>query len=165
MGIGNFFGRLPSELRENSKLYGVEKDSLSGRIAQKLYPQADITIDGFENTHFQDNSFDVAIGNIPFGDFGVIDKKYSSQNLKIHDYFFVKSLDKVRDGGVVAFVTSKGTLDKKDSSFRRALAEKADLVGLSDCRIMLLNQQERKLLPILSFSKSVLYHLKISHLG
>ena len=129
MGIGNFFGRLPSELRENSKLYGVEKDSLSGRIAQKLYPQADITIDGFENTHFQDNSFDVAIGNIPFGDFGVIDKKYSSQNLKIHDYFFVKSLDKVRDGGVVAFVTSKGTLDKKNSSFRRALAEKADLVG------------------------------------
>lgn len=129
MGIGNFFGRLPSELRENSKLYGVEKYSLSGRIAQKLYPQADITIDGFENTHFQDNSFDVAIGNIPFGDFGVIDKKYSSQNLKIHDYFFVKSLDKVRDGGVVAFVTSKGTLDKKDSSFRRALAEKADLVG------------------------------------
>lgn len=129
MGIGNFFGRLPSELRENSKLYGVEKDSLSGRIAQKLYPQADITIDGFENTHFQDNSFDVAIGNIPFGDFGVIDKKYSSRNLKIHDYFFVKSLDKVRDGGVVAFVTSKGTLDKKDSSFRRALAEKADLVG------------------------------------
>lgn len=129
MGIGNFFGRLPSELRENSKLYGVEKDSLSGRIAQKLYPQADITIDGFENTHFQDNSFDVAIGNIPFGDFGVIDKKYSSQNFKIHDYFFVKSLDKVRDGGVVAFVTSKGTLDKKDSSFRRALAEKADLVG------------------------------------
>lgn len=97
MGIGNFFGRLPSELRENSKLYGVEKDSLSGRIAQKLYPQADITIDGFENTHFQDNSFDVAIGNIPFGDFGVIDKKYSSQNLKIHDYFFVKSLDKVPD--------------------------------------------------------------------
>ena len=129
MGIGNFFGRLPEELRDKVNLYGVEKDSLSGRIAQKLYPQADITIDGFENTRFNDNSFDVAIGNIPFGDFGVIDKKYSSQNLKIHDYFFVKSLDKVRDGGVVAFVTSKGTLDKKDSSFRRALAEKADLVG------------------------------------
>lgn len=129
MGIGNFFGRLPSELRENSKLYGVEKDSLSGRIAQKLYPQADIMIDGFENTHFQDNSFDVAIGNIPFGDFGVIDKKYNSQNLKIHDYFFMKSLDKVRDGGIVAFVTSKGTLDKKDSSFRKTLAERADLVG------------------------------------
>lgn len=129
MGIGNFFGRLPSELRENSKLYGVEKDSLSGRIAQKLYPQADIMIDGFENTHFQDNSFDVAIGNIPFGDFGVIDKKYNSQNLKIHDYFFMKSLDKVCDGGIVAFVTSKGTLDKKDSSFRKTLAERADLVG------------------------------------
>lgn len=129
MGIGNFFGRLPSDLRENSKLYGVEKDSLSGRIAQKLYPQADIMIDGFENTHFQDNSFDVAIGNIPFGDFGVIDKKYNSQNLKIHDYFFMKSLDKVRDGGIVAFVTSKGTLDKKDSSFRKTLAERADLVG------------------------------------
>lgn len=129
MGIGNFFGRLPEELRDKVNLYGVEKDSLSGRIAQKLYPQADITIDGFENTHFQDNSFDIAIGNIPFGDFGVIDKKYNSQNLKIHDYFFMESLDKVRGGGIVAFVTSKGTLDKKDSSFRRALAERADLVG------------------------------------
>ena len=129
MGIGNFFGRLPSDLRENSKLYGVEKDSLSGRIAKKLYSQADITIDGFENTRFQDNSFDIAVGNIPFGDFGVIDKKYNSQNLKIHDYFFMKSLDKIRDGGIVAFVTSKGTLDKKDSSFRRSLAERADLVG------------------------------------
>lgn len=129
MGIGNFFGRLPSELRENSKLYGVEKDSLSGRIAQKLYPQADITIDGFENTHFQDNSFDFAIGNIPFGDFSVNDSKYNSEHLKIHDYFILKSLDKVRDGGIVAFVTSKGTLDKKDSSFRKTLAERADLVG------------------------------------
>lgn len=129
MGIGNFFGRLPSELRENSKLYGVEKDSLSGRIAQKLYPQADITIDGFENTRFNDNSFDVAIGNIPFGDFSVNDSKYNSEHLKIHDYFFLKSLDKVRDGGIVAFVTSKGTLDKKDSSFRKTLAERADLVG------------------------------------
>lgn len=129
MGVGNFFGRLPEELRDKVNLYGVEKDSLSGRIAQKLYPQADITIDGFENTRFNDNSFDVAIGNIPFGDFSVNDSKYNSKHLKIHDYFFLKSLDKVRDGGVVAFVTSKGTLDKKDSSFRRALAEKADLVG------------------------------------
>lgn len=129
MGIGNFFGRLPSDLRENSKLYGVEKDSLSGRIAKKLYPQADITIDGFENTRFNDNSFDVAIGNIPFGDFSVNDSKYNSEHLKIHDYFFLKSLDKVRDGGIVAFVTSKGTLDKKDSSFRKTLAERADLVG------------------------------------
>lgn len=128
MGVGNFFGRLPEELRDKVNLYGVEKDSLSGRIAQKLYPQADITIDGFENTRFNDNSFDVAIGNIPFGDFSVNDSKYNSKHLKIHDYFFLKSLDKVRDGGIVAFVTSKGTLDKKDSSFRKTLAERADLV-------------------------------------
>lgn len=129
MGVGNFFGRLPEELRDKVNLYGVEKDSLSGRIAQKLYPQADITIDGFENTRFNDNSFDVAIGNIPFGDFSVNDSKYNSKHLKIHDYFFLKSLDKVRDGGIVAFVTSKGTLDKKDSSFRKTLTERADLVG------------------------------------
>lgn len=129
MGVGNFFGRLPEELRDKVNLYGVEKDSLSGRIAQRLYPQADITIDGFENTRFNDNSFDVAIGNIPFGDFSVNDSKYNSKHLKIHDYFFLKSLDKVRDGGIVAFVTSKGTLDKKDSSFRKTLAERADLVG------------------------------------
>ena len=129
MGVGNFFGRLPEELRDKVNLYGVEKASLSGRIAQKLYPQADITIDGFENTRFNDNSFDVAIGNIPFGDFSVNDSKYNSEHLKIHDYFFLKSLDKVRDGGIVAFVTSKGTLDKKDSSFRKTLAERADLVG------------------------------------
>lgn len=129
IGVGNFFGRLPEELRDKVNLYGVEKDSLSGRIAQKLYPQADITIDGFENTRFNDNSFDVAIGNIPFGDFSVNDSKYNSEHLKIHDYFFLKSLDKVRDGGIVAFVTSKGTLDKKDSSFRKTLAERADLVG------------------------------------
>lgn len=129
MGVGNFFGRLPEELRDKVNLYGVEKDSLSGRIAQKLYPQADITIDGFENTRFNDNSFDVAIGNISFGDFSVNDSKYNSEHLKIHDYFFLKSLDKVRDGGIVAFVTSKGTLDKKDSSFRKTLAERADLVG------------------------------------
>lgn len=129
MGVGNFFGRLPEELRDKVNLYGVEKDSLSGRIAQNLYPQADITIDGFENTRFNDNSFDVAIGNIPFGDFSVNDSKYNSEHLKIHDYFFLKSLDKVRDGGIVAFVTSKGTLDKKDSSFRKTLAERADLVG------------------------------------
>lgn len=129
MGVGNFFGRLPEELRDKVNLYGVEKDSLSGRIAQKLYPQADITIDGFENTRFNDNSFDVAIGNIPFGNFSVNDSKYNSEHLKIHDYFFLKSLDKVRDGGIVAFVTSKGTLDKKDSSFRKTLAERADLVG------------------------------------
>lgn len=129
MGVGNFFGRLPEKLQNTSNLYGVEKDSLSGRIATKLYPQANIKIDGFENTNFQNGSFDVAIGNIPFGDFRVNDSKYNAQNLKIHDYFFTKTLDKVRDGGVVAFVTSKGTLDKKDSTFRKSLSEKADLLG------------------------------------
>lgn len=129
MGVGNFFGRLPESMSKNSTLYGVEKDSISGRISKQLYPQANITVDGFENTAFQDDSFDVAVGNIPFGDFGVNDSKYNSQNLKIHDYFFTKTLDKVRDGGIVAFVTSKGTLDKKDSSFRKTLSEKADLLG------------------------------------
>lgn len=129
MGIGNFFGRLPETLQHSSNLYGVEKDSISGRIATKLYPQANITIDGFENTAFQDDSFDVTIGNIPFGDSSVNDNKYNSQKLKIHDYFFMKTLDKVRPGGIVAFVTSKGTLDKKDNTFRLALSKRADLVG------------------------------------
>ncbi len=128
MGIGNFFGRLPQNF-QNVKLYGVEKDNLSGRIAEKLYPKANIQITGFENTNFQDDSFDVALGNIPFGDFSVNDRKYNSQNLKIHDYFFMKSLDKVREGGIIAFVTSKGTLDKKNSSFRKLLSNRADLVG------------------------------------
>ncbi len=129
MGIGNFFGRMPSDISRSSRLYGVEKDSVSGRIASKLYPDANITVDGFENTQFQNGSFDVAVGNIPFGDFSVNDKEYNSQHLKIHDYFFLKTLDKVRPGGIVAFVTSKGTLDKKDTSFRKSLAERADLLG------------------------------------
>ncbi|MGN1113053.1 MAG: LPD25 domain-containing protein, partial [Acutalibacteraceae bacterium] len=129
MGIGNFFGRMPSDISRSSRLYGVEKDSVSGRIASKLYPDASITVDGFENTQFQNGSFDVAVGNIPFGDSSVNDKEYNSQHLKIHDYFFLKTLDKVRPGGIVAFVTSKGTLDKKDTSFRKSLAERADLLG------------------------------------
>lgn len=129
MGIGNFFGRMPSDISRSSRLYGVEKDSISGRIASKLYPDASITVDGFENTQFQNGSFDIAVGNIPFGDFSVNDKEYNSQHLKIHDYFFLKTLDKVRSGGIVAFVTSKGTLDKKDTSFRKSLAERADLLG------------------------------------
>jgi N12 class adenine-specific DNA methylase len=129
MGVGNFFGRLPNNLQGNVNLYGVEKDSLSGRIATKLYPKANITVGGYEDTKFNDNSFDIAIGNIPFGDFSVNDKQYNSQNLKIHDYFFAKSLDKVREGGVVAFITSTGTLDKQNSKFRESLAEKADLLG------------------------------------
>lgn len=129
MGIGNFFGRMPSDISRSSHLYGVEKDSISGRIASKLYPDASITVDGFENTRFQNGSFDVAVGNIPFGDSSVNDKEYNSQHLKIHDYFFLKTLDKVRPGGIVAFVTSKGTLDKKDTSFRKSLAERAELLG------------------------------------
>ena len=126
MGIGNFFGRMPQEMQEHSKLFGVEIDSLTGRIAKQLYPQAHIDIKGFEKTQFKNNSFDVAIGNIPFGDFSL---QYDKQSLKIHDYFFMQVLDKVKDGGIVAFVTSKGTLDKRDTSFRKQLAEKADLIG------------------------------------
>ena len=126
MGIGNFFGRMPQEMQEQSRLFGVEIDSLTGRIAKQLYPEAHIDIKGFEKTSFKNGSFDVAVGNIPFGDFSL---QYDRQSLKIHDYFFMQALDKVRDGGIVAFVTSKGTLDKRDSSFRRQLAEKADLIG------------------------------------
>ena len=126
MGIGNFFGRMPQEMQEHSKLFGVEIDSLTGRIAKQLYPEAHIDIKGFEKTSFKNGSFDVAVGNIPFGDFSL---QYDKQSLKIHDYFFMQALDKVKDGGIVAFVTSKGTLDKRDSSFRKQLAEKADLIG------------------------------------
>lgn len=126
MGVGNFFGRMPQEMQKQSKLFGVEIDSLTGRIAKQLYPKAHIDIKGFEKTSFKNGSFDVAVGNIPFGDFSL---QYDRQSLKIHDYFFMQALDKVKDGGIVAFVTSKGTLDKRDSSFRRQLAEKADLLG------------------------------------
>ena len=128
MGIGNFFGRMPDKLQRNSKLYGVEIDSISGRIAKQLYPNADIQVKGFEKTNFQDGSFDVAVGNVPFGDFSVNDREYDSK-LKIHDYFFLKALDKVKVGGIAAFITSTGTLDKQDSSIRAMIAEKADLIG------------------------------------
>ena len=126
MGVGNFFGRMPQEMQEQSKLFGVEIDSLTGRIAKQLYPEAHIDIKGFEKTDFSDGSFDVAVGNIPFGDYNL---QYNNQPFKIHDYFFMQTLDKVKDGGIVAFVTSKGTLDKKDPSFRKLLAERADLLG------------------------------------
>ena len=126
MGIGNFFGRMPQEIQEHSKLFGVEIDSLTGRIAKQLYPEAHIDVKGFEKTSFKNGSFDVAVGNIPFGDFSL---QYDKQSLKIHDYFFMAALDKVKDGGIVAFVTSKGTLDKHDNTFRKKLAEKADLIG------------------------------------
>ena len=128
MGVGNFFGMLPESMA-NSQLTGVELDSISGRIARKLYPNADIKITGYENTKFADNSFDVAIGNVPFGDYSLHDKRYDKDHLLIHDYFFVKTLDKVRPGGIVAFVTSKGTLDKANPAARRLMAARADLLG------------------------------------
>lgn len=128
MGTGHFFGTMPEQLR-GSRLFGVEKDSISGRIAKLLYPQAEIQVKGFEETDFTDNFFDVAVGNVPFGDFKVYDRKYNAENFKIHDYFVAKSIDKVRPGGIVAVITTKGTMDKKNNSVRKYLAERAELVG------------------------------------
>ena len=128
MGIGNFFGMLPEKMQE-SRLYGVELDGITGRIAKQLYPNADIKITGFEKTDYPNDFFDVAIGNVPFGQYKVADKQYDKQNFLIHDYFFVKTLDKVRPGGVVAFVTSKGTMDKKSPEVRKYLAQRAELLG------------------------------------
>ena len=127
MGIGNFFGRMPEDMQAHSQLYGVEIDSLSGRIAQALYPDADIAIQGFEQNRFQNGSFDVAVGNVPFGELGFRDKEYGTT--KLHDFFFAKTMDKVKNGGVVAFITSAGTLDKRDESTRQMLADNADLIG------------------------------------
>ena len=129
MGVGNFFGCMPEKMNNDSRLYGVELDSLTGRIAQQLYPQADIRVQGFEKSDFPDNFFDAAIGNVPFGNYGVADRRYDKEHFLIHDYFFAKTLDKVAPGGVVAFVTSKGTLDKKNSKVREYLAKRADLIG------------------------------------
>ena len=126
-GVGNFFGMLPEEMR-NSRLYGVELDSISGRIAQQLYPKADITVAGFETTDRRD-FYDLAIGNVPFGQYQVRDKAYDKLNFSIHNYFFAKALDQVRPGGVVAFVTSRYTMDAKDSTVRRYLAQRAELLG------------------------------------
>ena len=128
MGVGNFFGCMPEKMRE-SKLYGVELDSITGRIAQQLYPNANIQIKGYEQTDFPDNFFDVAVGNVPFGSYSVADKRYDSNKFLIHDYFFAKTLDKVSPGGIVAFITSKGTLDKANSKTREYLAKRADLIG------------------------------------
>ena len=128
MGIGNFFGMLPEKMQE-SRLYGVELDGITGRIARQLYPKADIKISGFEKTDYPNNFFDVAVGNVPFGQYKVADKQYDKNNFLIHDYFFAKTLDKVRPGGVVAFVTSKGTMDKKSPEVRKYLAQRAGLMG------------------------------------
>ena len=129
LGTGNFFGSMPEEMRNNSQLSGVEIDSITGRIAKLLYPSANIQIKGYENTTFENNSFDIAVSNVPFGSYKVNDKDYNNQNMYIHDYFFAKTLDKVRPGGIVAFVTSKGTLDKESPEVRKYLAERAELLG------------------------------------
>ena len=126
-GVGNFFGMLPESM-QGSRLYGVELDSISGRIAQKLYPEANITVAGFETTKQQD-FYDLAIGNVPFGQYRVNDRDYNKLGFSIHNYFFAKALDQVRPGGVVAFVTSRYTMDSKDSTARKHLAERADLLG------------------------------------
>ena len=127
MGVGNFFGMLPDTMQD-SRLYGVELDSITGRIAKKLYPQADITVAGFETTDRRD-FYDLAVGNVPFGQYKVNDKAYNKLGFSIHNYFFAKAIDQVRPGGVVAFVTSRYTLDSKDSSARKHMAERADLLG------------------------------------
>ena len=127
-GVGNFIGMLPDNMAD-SKAYGVELDSISGRIAQQLYQNSSIAVNGFEKVQMPDSFFDVAIGNVPFGDFKVRDKKYDKNHWLIHDYFFGKTLDKVRPGGVIAFITSKGTMDKENSAVRKYLAQRADLIG------------------------------------
>lgn len=127
-GVGNFFGLLPDNMAD-SKRYGVELDAITGRIARQLYQNADIQIKGFEDADYPDNFFDLAIGNVPFGSYGVSDQRYDKYKFHIHDYFFAKAIDKVRPGGVVAFITSKGTLDKQDEKVRRYLAERAELLG------------------------------------
>jgi len=127
-GTGNFLGMLPQEM-QSSKLYGVELDSISGKIAKQLYQKANIKVQGYEKANLPDSFFDIAIGNVPFGDFKVNDKRYDKNNFLIHDYFFAKTLDKVRPGGVIAFITSKGTMDKASPEVRKYLAQRADLLG------------------------------------
>ena len=127
-GTGNFLGLLPADMA-GSKAYGVELDSISGRIAQQLYQNASISVNGFEKVQMPDSFFDVAVGNVPFGDFKVVDRRYDKHHWLIHDYFFGKTLDKVRPGGIVAFITSKGTMDKENAAVRKYLAQRADLIG------------------------------------
>lgn len=127
-GIGNFFGMLPDEMN-NSKMYGVELDSISGRIAKQLYQNSNIAIEGYEETKLPDSFFDVAVGNVPFGNFKVVDKKYDRLNFNIHDYFFAKTIDKIRPNGIIAFVTSRYTMDKRNSNVRRYINERCELLG------------------------------------
>lgn len=127
-GVGNFLGLLPESMH-SSKLYGIELDSITGRIAKQLYPKANIAVQGFEETNLPDSFFDLAIGNVPFGSYGVADKKYDKYRFYIHDYFFAKTLDKVRPGGIIAFITSKGTMDKQNPEVRKYIAQRAELLG------------------------------------
>ncbi len=128
MGVGNFFGVMPAEMQKDSRLCGVELDSITGRIAQKLYPEAEITVAGFETTNRRD-FYDLAVGNVPFGNYRVADKPYDKLGFSIHNYFFAKALDQVRSGGIVAFVTSRYTLDAKKPDARRYMAQRTDFLG------------------------------------
>lgn len=128
MGIGNFFGAMPEKMRK-SKLYGVELDAITGRIAKQLYPQANIQIRGFEETEYSNDFFDLVIGNVPFGQYKVADKAYAKYHFLVHDYFLIKALDKVRPGGIIAMITSKGTMDKENPAARKYLAQRAELLG------------------------------------
>ena len=129
LGTGNFLGKMPESTYKESRIYGTEIDSISGRIAKRLYPDADISITGFEKKDFPDSFFDIAVGNVPFGGFKVPDRRYDKYNFAVHDYFFAKTLDKVRPGGIVAFITSKGTLDKANPSVRKYISQRAELLG------------------------------------
>ena len=129
LGTGNFLGKMPESTYKESRIYGTEIDSISGRIAKRLYPDADISITGFEKKDFPDSFFDIAVGNVPFGGFKVSDRRYDKYNFAVHDYFFAKTLDKVRPGGIVAFITSKGTLDKANPSVRKYISQRAELLG------------------------------------
>lgn len=164
MGIGNFFGMLPPEM-QSSRLYGVELDSITGRIAQKLYPNAEIKVAGFETTDRRD-FYDLAVGNVPFGNYKVSDKPYDKLGFSIHNYFFAKALDQVRPGGVVAFVTSRYTMDSKNSDARRYMAQRAELLGA----IRLPNDafkktQARKSCPTSCSCKSVTIRLTLYRNG
>ena len=127
-GIGNFFGLVPESM-SRSKLYGIELDSITGRIAKQLYQNANIAVQGYEDSSLPDSFFDLAVGNVPFGNYGIADKRYDKNHFMVHDYFFAKTLDKVRPGGIIAFVTSSGTMDKKNSAVRKYIAQRAELLG------------------------------------
>lgn len=164
MGVGNFFGLIPESMRD-SRLYGVELDSISGRIAQKLYPDADITVAGFETTDRRD-FYDLAVGNVPFGNYKVSDKPYDKLGFSIHNYFFAKTLDQIRPGGVVAFVTSRYTMDSKTQMPVNIWHKELNFLGLSDCRMTHLRRMRgRRWFLILFFFRSVIIPLTLFLIG